>query len=275
MIPGSVRAYDNCWFFGDEFGSHSFEVHFKGRKAEDYNSYTRAHFDVKGFFNNKFCDNPSVISRFSNLIVYAIQTIVSFNTQMPLPKLIVVVPDSDLLRTLPYDLDDLTKGYSRIINYIMTEHERNIASFKDYLPARCLKMDYPHILWVQPPIHDNFPDNQERFKFDRALEEVAKLHSHVSTLMLKKVWNPKISTLFLSNSSRFTAEGFKNYWEAVDRTVHYCDSIVLKKMDKKKTSSAKTDQKDRFKWQNPRYNGYRWDMPRDKKLPTPPPKQFY
>ena len=65
-----VMAYERCFFMGDEFGSKSFEQYFQARKSVDYNSYCKAHFDVTGYFNNTFsCENPSVISRISNLFV--------------------------------------------------------------------------------------------------------------------------------------------------------------------------------------------------------------
>ena len=77
------------------------------------------------------------------------------------------------------------------------------------------------------------------------------------------------------------------YWEAVDHTVRYFDSVILKKkfsMDGRKTQKQKVtgqkdrfDQKDctsdRFQWQNPMYDK---DQDTPKKfctLPTPPPMQ--
>ena len=65
-------------------------------------------------------------------------------------------------------------------------------------------------------------------------------------------------------------DGYTAYWEAVDRTVWYLDSIMLKKHDKfkKKKSFGFPDQKDQFKWQNPKYN---WDFNiMSRGLPPPP-----
>ena len=40
------------------------------------------------------------------------------------------------------------------------------------------------------PLHDNFCDNSQRYKFNKCLEEVSKLQPNISSLMLKKLWNP-------------------------------------------------------------------------------------
>ena len=157
----------------------------------------------------------------------------------------------------------------------MTEFDRNIATFKENLPAKCIKGSYPQILWVQAPLHDSFLDNSLRFKFNKCLEELSRLHSNCHTLFLKRVWDPQNLNLvqLQGGTIRYTAEGYSTYWEAVDCTVHYFDSVLLKKQDKfgKKLKNGDPVQKDRFRWQNPAYNK---DLPEDfrgfRSLPPPP-----
>ena len=62
-----------------------------------------------------------------------------------------------------------------------------------------------------------------------------KLHPNATSLVLKKVWDPKNNNLYLGHSQRFTAECFTCYWEAVDCTVLYFDLVLLKKQEKGKT----------------------------------------
>ena len=281
FLSAPVLAYDRCFIFGDEFCSRSFEQYFRSRKNSDYNNYTKANFDVHSFFNNFTSDNPSVISRFVNLLVSATKAVHQGQRPWPLPKIIIIVPDDDLIQILHESMNSkgLAKQFSRILNFIMTDYERSIASFKESLPAKCLKQDYPNLLWIQAPIHDGFYNNPERHKFNRALDEVVKLHSNVYTLILKKVWDPKDPNLYVEEAHRFTAAGYQGYWEAVNKTIRYFDSVVLKNKGKKQkfaTSSGEsklksyTHQKggnnqkcrfdykkcnhDRFRWQNPDYN---------------------
>ena len=142
----------------------------------------------------------------------------------------------------------------------MMEHDRSVASFKDFVSARSLHADHPQIPWIQLPMHDLFPDNGLRYKFNKSLEEIARLHNNVYTLALKKVWDSKDTSLFIRefDAGRFTSIRLKTYWEAVDRTVRYFGSVILKKQFLRKTQKPGTgknsvhgqkDQKhDRFRW---------------------------
>ena len=252
FFVGQVYAYDRCWIFGDNFASSSFEQYFNNRKATDFNSYIKSHFDVSGFFNNFMCENPSIMGRLANLLACAVSRFIE-RKQLPLPKLLVLVPDDDLVKTLADYQRGLATGYGKIINYVMTEFDRGIATYKENLPAKCLKLDYPQMLWIQAPHHINFGNNVQREQYNKCLEEMCKLHSNTHTLALKKIWDPQDTALYLS-SGRFSSEGYKLYWEAVDKTVRYFDSIVLKKCKKRKAQRQNAPhtfgQKDQFRWKN-------------------------
>ena len=272
-----MSAYDGCWIFGDAFCSRSFKQYFQQRKSADYNGYIKAHFDTVGYYNNTFSsDNPSLISRMANLMSHAMASQIGGWLQ-PLPKLIIVVPDNDIIRLFE-EFEGISKPLSCILNYIMTEHERCIGSFKEMLPAKSLKADYPQILWLHAPQHDNFANNSQRFKFNKCLDEVSKLHSNVSTFMFKKVWDPKNGNFYLKESGRFTADGLRAYWETADRTARYFDSVILKKCEKRKnlnkSFNAGSATYDRFRWQKAEYNVDSNVVRPFKKLPTPPPLRF-
>ena len=64
---------------------------------------------------------------------------------LPLPKIIVVIPDDDLIKILSegQHMSNFAAAQSRILNYIMTQHQRDIASFKELLPAKSVRTLYP------------------------------------------------------------------------------------------------------------------------------------
>ena len=265
-------------FFSDEFGSKSFE-HFFKRKTD---GYVKKHFDLSGFSNNMFADNPSIVGRLGNLMSAA--TSKGKDPKFsPLPKIIVVVPDDDIIRCMKLheDSTDLIDNFGRMIKYVMTEHERAIASYKEHIPIKSKREGYPQILWIMAPLHDNFKNNREREKFNKAIEQVSKFHSNVNFLELKKVWSRNDDSLYCKQFQRFTNDGYTSYWEAIDRTVRYFDSVVLKKKEKSAHKAKNnTDfnrnrcdtsnyQNDKFRWKNPQIGK---DLSRFKKLPTPPPK---
>ena len=297
FFPADMMAYNRLWIIGDDFGSRSFEHYYRARKTMDYNAYAKAYFDVSGFFSNFLSDNPSILSRIGNLLVQAIES--KNNTKyLPLPKIVVIVLDDDLIKALcsSENMKGFSKPMSRLLNFLMTEFECNVESFKENLPAKCVKSDFPHFLWIQVPLHENFGNNSLRFKFNKCLEDTARLHQNCSTLRLKKVWDTNDSNLFIKESQHFTAEGFRCYWEAVDKTRRYCDSVLLKKQEKKKqkavlsakfsimhtehfksTEKISGDQKDhtstvrdRFRWQNPALNISSDVSLVFRKLPPPP-----
>ena len=287
--------------FGDDFAHKSFEKYFRSRSALDYNSYVKANYDVTGYFNNGLlCDNLSVIGRLSNLLAQASRQKLDQRIY-PLLKLLIIVPDDDIIQCLGMCERDLSDGFSQLVNYIMTEHEHAIASFKEQLAAKSVRK-CPHVLWIQAPYHDHFVNNDARFKFNKSLTECAKLHLNVSTLELKKVWNEHDPNLFLEECHRFTADGYSAYWEAVDRMVRYFDSIYLKKvLDKDNCSNSsksaykgghnthygqkdRSDHKgrrgcsmpadDRFRWKNPRLNLDHTPLPHFSQLLPPPPRKY-
>ena len=280
-----MTAYERLWIFSDEFGSNSFERYFqKNANSEGY-GYAKTHFDVSGYSHNSLSENTSVIGRLGNLMNNAIRASVINKTGkiLPLPKLIVVVPDDDIIKCFKdYEDSGLSTSYSRLVNYIMTEHERGIASFKENLPAKARKEFYPHILWILAPDHNNFKNNQERFKFNKSVEDSCRFHCNINCLELKKVWNNRDDGLFSKEFQRFTADGYKKYWEAVDRTIRYCDSVVLKgkreKITKKpvedRRNNAESCQNDRFRWMNPNIRSDVDKFRSYKKLPAPPSRRF-
>ena len=61
---------------------------------------------------------------------------------------------------------------------------------------------------------------------------MAKYHENITVLKLKKGWNPDDSTLYVREARCYTYEGLSTYWQAVDKTVKFCDTILLKKFEK-------------------------------------------
>ena len=72
LITDMVTTYEKLWIFSDEFGSKSFEKYFQNRSSNCFEGYAKTHFDVVGFSNNSFSENPSLISRLGNLMKTAI-----------------------------------------------------------------------------------------------------------------------------------------------------------------------------------------------------------
>ena len=80
----------------------------------------------------------------------------------------------------------------------------------------------------------------------------------------------------MADQDRYSAEGYTAYWEGVDKTARYFDSVMLKKHEKEKIQkkvpgslSQRTEMSERFRWQNPALN-IQHEEYSFRKLPAPP-----
>ena len=116
----------------------------------------------------------------------------------------------------------------------MREFSRLIECFLDKLPSKCKKhFDVPNILWVLPTQHKNYADNTDREWFAQALQNAAKDREHNYILQLKQVWDQWDNSLFRQFDGRHTEVGLTTFWEAVDRTIRFCDASIDRKIAKK------------------------------------------
>ena len=72
------------------------------------------------------------------------------------------------------------------------------------------------------------------------------------SLKLKTIRDTEDSSIFLSSEQRFTASGYCTYWEAVDKTIKYADTILMKKIQKGKPKHHNTYDKSRPVQRSPR-----------------------
>ena len=266
IITGKVRGYEEIWFFGDNFGFRSYLEHFNERDPANYDGYVKMQYSMKGFFTNKFTHHDqNAVSRLCNVIAKAIQD------RTLLLKIMVIVPDDDLITYVNINNYGFTKAMTRIVDNIMKQHTKYVEIQKDFLPERSKRPLLPQIIWIQAPLHDNFHNNNDRTKFNKILAEVAQLHPNTSALALKKVWDPSDTRLYVAHS-RFTSLGLTTYWAAIDKTIKFADTILLKKWLKQAENnyvrSRKNPSKNKYKWRRCKGNTTP-SKPKGRKLPTP------
>ena len=226
-----MPAYEKIWFFCDEFGFSTFNHHYL-LKLDEMMCYTHEIFDVFGFLSSGTDRRDmNTVSRMRNLMVRAILE------QKTFPKMIIIVPDADILDYCV--LKGVYHQINRVVEWIMRKLSRMVETHKEHLPHHCKKAGYPAFIWIEAPLHDNFTDeaNMARSHFNRIVSKAAILQENTWSLQLKKIWDSQNGSLFLKEEQRFTAEGLKYFWEAVDKTVRYADTILLKKATKQKGSN--------------------------------------
>ena len=184
-------------------------------------------FEIASCMNNTDLSyDKNMISRFRNNLVGGL------TDQVTLPKFIVVVPDNDIVHYFWYkEESDVFIRYSRLLKWIMSQYDRLICTQKEFLPLKAKKIDEPYFLWIQLPLHDRIhsKENRLRIQFNKALASVVTLHDNTFALDLKKGWDLADKSLYNRDERHFTAHGIGQYWLAVDKTVKYFETLLLKK----------------------------------------------
>ena len=105
----------------------------------------------------------NVLSRVYNSVVQAIESEILF------PKAILIILDNDLLKHAPNGsgtekfLEMVTEDLITSLHVLMETH-------KKVLPPKAKKFKYPSFLWMVPPTHKSFTDNEKRLVFATVLE---------------------------------------------------------------------------------------------------------
>ena len=174
---------EKIWLITDKFGRESYDHLFARRAMDD--SYIKNNFDATAITAGKLDSNQSIIGRMKNTLV------TSISNDPVLPKLIVKVPDDDIIKCMKSHTAGLTKAFGKFIDNVMLEHEKITACHKDYLDDKSKKPEYPHVLWIQPPMHNNFRNNMEREQFGQCVDRMCKFHDGISRFAAEKNlgWN--------------------------------------------------------------------------------------
>ena len=238
------------WVLGDAFGHESFEPYFK---KNNNIGYCRENFDITGFFTNKFVSHDqNAISRLRNTFAAAIKD------KVYLPKYVVIVPDDNILRYVNIaKLDYNSVSMGRLLNSIMSQFTKYVDIQKEHLPKKAWKVNYPQFIWIEAPMNDSFPNNELRLKFNKCMHHISKFHQNTTVLPFKKVWDPQDQNYYASESRRFTANGFAKYWESVNLTIKFVDTILTKKINKKKETKQE-NKEDQNAQQETTKNKYKW-----------------
>ena len=75
-----------------------------------------------------------------------------------LPKVIVIVPDSDIIKQLDVGHSTVEQSYIRLLRFLFREIDRMIAAYKEKLPKRSKREFFPQVIWIIPPMHKYFSD---------------------------------------------------------------------------------------------------------------------
>ena len=118
--------------------------------------------------------------------------------------------------------------YGRVIHWLASEFDKIIEIYKDKLPKKSLRPEYPKFLWMAPPIHKHFHDNTQCNKMGNSIKSTLDILSNHWMLRLKKFWDYNDSHIFKNSS--FTEEGSGNSGNLRIRQFNSGSSIYVQKI---------------------------------------------
>ena len=248
FLIGRVLGHMKLIVIGDHFVESSADQHFK--KRDEKYSYAVRHFDIDiASTSANTSNNPEIMSRLRNNLVVAL------NRTVVMPKIIMIVLEDDIIKTIDHKDHSLGKHYERRIKWLMSQYRRIIESFLEKLPLKCKREGWPKFLWVSPTLHKNYKNNVERKKFTQTLESNALITEKTTALRVRNGWDFEDNNLFLNDQQRFTVEGLASIWSAVDQVLEFYDLSKFDLVDAPLNQSTRND----YSWQSIEYQNQHFD----------------
>ena len=168
--------------------------------------------NIKNFFT----------ARINNAMVQA------FNEVTNMPKMVVVILESDLIDAVSGEGDEVIMYYGRYLEDIIDDFHKIVKEMRQILPENAMKRGWPRLVFIIPTTHRNYTDKQKRQWFIDTLLTVVKYYDDVWALKLIQVWDENNCNIFSKRDNIFSREGLQIFWSAVDRTMAFCSRKITR-----------------------------------------------
>ena len=239
---GEIKALKGLWFIGDDAVTDSYHV-FPAMKNEAVLAkrripYVFEFYNVSCFTTNLLSEMKDVLARLVNSFVKAL------NENVYLPRLVVVIPEDDLLHFIDHFCSGISLISSVAINWIVNQMERAVEAIKDYLQRQCLGAiapNEPKFIWVKA-ISKGFRKTEStvKYKYNPEMEEALTNQRNHYIMSLQRSFN---STHFNSRG-KFTASGNVRFWDEINKLLESFDrqKVSLKPLSKSQLMPTKPSQ---------------------------------
>ena len=168
--------------------------------------------------NNTLSLNRSILGRLRNVMVTAIKE------HHLLPKAIIIVLDDDLTNGIR---SHFSYVFGALLHWLCEEYSKIIEGYKDKLPVKSVKTEYPTIIWIAPPQHAGFTNNPIREKMDKVMKKTIEDFNGQIMLRMKKIWDPQDTRL--THNGTLMEVGFKTYWASINSAIQFWDRHLAPK----------------------------------------------
>ena len=213
LITDQFRGRDPLWIIGDEFSSRTSHSLLN---LDEEECFTTRNFETTITAANRFSNYQSnALVRIRNSLVKTI------NDRAELPKFLIFILEDDLIKNLGYNRTGAESGYSRVIDWLITEIKDVIEKAKQIMPEKALRADYPYILWICPTSHMWYENNHSRKLFSTVLDKAVSEQKGMAALKLRQLWSDTNESLFKDKYAPLTERGIEILWQSIDKTIRY------------------------------------------------------
>ena len=126
----------------------------------------------------------NILGHFRGLLIEAIKE------EKYLSKLMVFLPDADIITQTGVTGKE---GIAEMMGYLLEIIHRQIQSYAEKLDQKWKKKFFPHVLWITPPQHKYFANNESGQNFTDVMNEIVQKpeYGYMACLSLKKIWDEK------------------------------------------------------------------------------------
>ena len=241
LVEKPVTAWKDLWFIGDKF-IHSIYHTLQGMNTEAKVAkgkipYLYDMYNVCCFTANPLSDMKNVATHLVNLLVK------SLNDYEKLPRMILVVPDWDLLKYYKFIYHNADSLIKTILKWIIHNMCRAIDAKKDFLTKSKVGAVFegePKVIWAKMI---NRPGNNQfhaavlqKGRFNRILEDLLADEKGHYLMDMNVATNDQA---FFTDDNNLNADGQQRFWAELIEQTKLLDSKRLSLKPLKKTPDVR------------------------------------
>ena len=227
MLPGNIKALKDIWIVGDDFANDIVptlaSLRQEDRDHKRKSPYMFDYYNVDSITNKHDSFLRNVMANMLNGVIRGL------NEKVKLPRIILFIPDADLLKHFDHFTFGITLISGKCTNWMLNNIERALDARKDEIRRRrpgALSPSEPKCIWIKMINRVNGQSEllSMRTKFNNVLEEQLANRHHHYIIDINEV---------MAKSSNFTPNNFLSaigkevYWREVDKIIELFDAQKL------------------------------------------------
>ena len=181
----------------------------------------KTNYNIKPMFDSSLSSNQNWLSRILNSFIRG------DNTEILLPKIVVVILEDDLTENINRHISYI---YGVMVHWLSSELNKCVSNHKDHVPPRAKRADYPTFIWLAPTQNINYNNNEKRAKMEKTLKTMLDVPKSHIMMRLIKVWEFSDQNAF--RNGHMTELGFNKFWKSVDSAIQFWDRHLAPQSNK-------------------------------------------